>query len=94
MIDHKIKFNDLFNKIRKHGESVSRQQTPKMLEGSRMMENFRQNKFKDTMEFVIELKDMDANGIEKFSKYFFQNDDEAYKVLSNTQKEYRGNLPL
>ena len=73
-----------------HGDIVSRQQTPRILEGSRIMENFKQTKFKDTMDFVIELKDMDPHGIETFSKYFFQNDDEAYKVLSNTEKEYRG----
>ena len=30
--------------------------------------------------------------LKKFSKYFFQDDDdESYKIISNTRKEYRGN---
>ena len=42
------------------------------------------------MNFLNELKDMDSRWMSTFSKYYFEDDDESYKIISKITREYRG----
>lgn len=73
-----------------HNQYVKRLNTPKMMQNSKFLEDFRQSKFRETVSILNELRNLDSSGVSSLSNYQFSGNDDQYEQIARIRKEYKG----